>query len=119
MKDIRLGPIESKFADLIWDNEPISSGNLVKLAEKELTWKKSTTYTILRRLSERGLFQNMDGLVTSLISKKEFYSIQSENFVDETFEGSLPKFLTAFTRRNKLSKEEINEIKKIIEGGRG
>lgn len=115
MADTKLGVVETHFADLIWDNEPISSGELVKLCEQELSWKKSTTYTILRRLCERGIFQNIKGTVTSLISKDEFNAAQSEKFVEETFDGSLPKFLTAFSMRKKLSNEEINELQKFID----
>ena len=107
--------VETRFADLIWSNEPITSGELVKLSEKELSWKKSTTYTILRRLCERGIFQNVNGTVSSLISKDEFNAAQSEKFVDETFDGSLPKFLTAFTMRKKLSNEEIDELQRFID----
>lgn len=115
MADMKLGVVETRFADLIWKNEPISSGELVKLCEQELNWKKSTTYTILRRLCERGVFLNNKGIVTSLISKDEFNAVQSEKFVEETFEGSLPKFLTAFSMRKKLSDEEINELQKFID----
>lgn len=115
MADTKLGVVEARFADLIWDNEPISSGELVKLCERELSWKKSTTYTILRRLCERGIFQNIKGTVTSLMSKDVFNAVQSEKFVEETFDGSLPKFLTAFSMRKKLSNEEINELQKFID----
>ena len=114
MQDYKLGEIEKRFADLIWDNEPINSGELVKLAEKELAWKKSTTYTILRRMCERGIFQNKDSVMTSLISRDEFMARKSEQFVDNTFNGSLPKFLTAFSRRKKLSEKEIKEVLNII-----
>ena len=119
MTDARLGAIETRFADLIWENEPISSGELVKICEKELNWKKSTTYTILRRLCERGIFQNNNGTVTSLISKNDFYAMQSERFVEETFEGSLPKFLTAFATRKKLSEKEIEELQRFIDERKG
>lgn len=115
MPDTKLGVVETHFADLIWNNEPISSGELVKLCEKELSWKKSTTYTILRRLCERGIFQNINGVVTSLISKDEFNAAQSEKFVEETFNGSLPKFLAAFSTRKKLSDSEIEELKRLID----
>lgn len=115
MTDTKLGVVETRFAALIWDNEPISSGELVKLCEQELHWKKSTTYTILRRLCERGIFQNINGTVTSQLSKDEFNAVQSEKFVKETFDGSLPRFLTAFTMRKKLSDEEINELQKFID----
>lgn len=119
MTDARLGAIETRFADLIWENEPISSGELVKICEKELNWKKSTTYTVLRRLCERGIFQNNNGTVTSLISKSDFYAMQSERFVEETFEGSLPKFLTAFATRKKLSEKEIEELQRFIDERKG
>lgn len=115
MEDIRLGVVESKFADLIWESEPIPSGELVKLCEKELNWKKPTTYTVLRKLCERGIFKNENGSVSSLISRKEFYAMQSERFVEETFEGSLPAFVAAFTQRKQLSKEEVAELKKLID----
>ena len=115
MGDMRLGAIEAKFADLIWSNEPLSSAELVKLAAQELDWKKSTTYTVLRRLCEKGIFQNEDGTVTSKISKREFYAVQSEQFVDETFDGSLPAFLAAFTTGKALTAAEIAEIQQMID----
>ena len=114
MGDLTMGTIESRFADIIWQKEPVSSTELVKLAQQELGWKKSTTYTVLRRLCERGIFQNQNGTVTSLISRQDFYAVQSEQFVDETFSGSLPAFLTAFTTRKKLSPEEISELEALI-----
>lgn len=119
MNEIRLGPIETRFANLIWANEPLSSGALVKLCEQALGWKKSTTYTVLRRLCQRGLFQNDGGTVRSLLSKTEFYALQSEAFVQETFEGSLPKFLAAFSSRKKLSDQEIDALQKFIDERRG
>lgn len=115
MKNTKLGTIESKFADMIWNNEPISTANLVKLCEKELDWKRTTTYTVLKRLSERGLFQNENGTVTSLVSRNDFYSMKTESFVNETFGGSLPAFLASFASRKKLNKEEIDEIRKLID----
>lgn len=115
MNDIKLGMIESRFADIIWNHEPLSTAELVKLSEQELKWKRTTTYTVLKRLSERGLFQNVNGTVTSLISKKEFYSLQSEKFVEETFHGSLPAFLAAFTARKDLTPEEITQIRQWID----
>ena len=115
MEEIRLGLVESHFADIVWTNEPIHSRDLVKLCDKELDWKKSTTYTVLRKLCERGLFQNQDGIVSSAISREEFYAIQSEQFVEDTFKGSLPSFVAAFCSQKKLSKAEIDELKRIIE----
>lgn len=119
MRDMKLGAIEARFADIIWKNEPISSGELVKICVKELSWKKSTTYTVLRKLCERGIFQNIEGIVSSVISRDDFYAIRSEEFVQETFKGSLPAFLTAFTSRNKLSEQEIFELEHLIKKNRG
>ena len=119
MSELRMGAIESHFADMIWENEPVPSPELVKLAEQELSWKKSTTYTVLKRLCERGIFQNRGGVVTSLISRQDFYAVQSEKFVEETFSGSLPAFLAAFTTRKKLSEEEIAELQALIDQSRG
>ena len=119
MTDYRLGEIEKRFADIIWSREPLSSGKLVELCAEELNWKKSTTYTVLKRVCERGLFQNEGGVVTSLVSREEFYAMQSEKFVEETFSGSLPGFLAAFTTRKKLSEKEIAELEKIIKEQRG
>ena len=93
----------------------LDHAEIVRLAAKEFDWKRTTTYTVLKRLSEKGLFQNDNGTVTSLISRDEFYAGQSEKFVNETFNGSLQMFLAAFTSRKKLTKKEINEIKKMIE----
>ena len=118
MSELRMGAIESRFADMIWENEPVPSPELVKLAEQELNWKKSTTYTVLKRLCERGIFQNQGGVVTSLISRQDFYAVQSEKFVEETFSGSLPAFLAAFTTRKKLSEEEIAELQVLIDQSR-
>ena len=115
MIEYKLGEVEMKFAEIIWENEPLSSGQLVKLCEEKLQWKKSTTYTILRRVCERGLFQNEDGIVTSNVSKMEFLSNKSEQFVEETFQGSLPSFIAAFTSNRKLSDEEVEELKNLIE----
>lgn len=115
MGEIKLAPIESRFADIIWQNEPLTSSTLVKLAEDTLGWKKSTTYTVLKRLCERGIFQNQNGTVTALISKKDFQGMQSEEFINETFQGSLPAFLAAFGSRKKLSRKEITQLESMIQ----
>ena len=117
--DVRLAEVESRFADLIWNNEPLPSRVLAQLAEQELSWKKSTTYTVLKRLCDRGIFRNQDGLVSSLISREAFFAMQSEQFVEQTFCGSLPAFLAAFGSRKKLSDQEVEELQKIIEAMRG
>ena len=115
MKQFKLGEMEMAFAEIIWDNAPVTSGELVKLCEEKLEWKKSTTYTMLKRLCQRELFENDGGTVKVLISKDEFKAAQSEEFLDEHFSGSLPMFLTAFTKHKKLSAKEIEEIKNLID----
>ena len=115
MEKMRLGTIESRFADIVWDRAPLSTSELIKLCEAEFDWKRTTTYTVLKRLSERGIFENDNGTVTVLISKDEFYSMQSEKVVNESFGGSLPAFIAAFTSRQNLSDDEIAEIRAIIE----
>lgn len=115
MSDYQMGAVESKFADIIWENEPISSTELSKRSEEILKWKKSTTYTVLKRLCDKGIFQNNKGTVTSLILKQDFYSLQSEKFVEETFDGSLPAFLAAFSKRKKLSADEVTQLRKMID----
>ncbi|MBE6979830.1 MAG: BlaI/MecI/CopY family transcriptional regulator [Ruminococcaceae bacterium] len=119
MADIRMGPAETQFAEIIWSNEPITSGALSKKAEEALNWKKTTSFTVLKRLCERGIFQNQNGTVTSLISKEEFFARHSEQYVRETFGGSLPAFLAAFGTGKKLSDREIDEMKVLIEKMRG
>ncbi len=118
MADIELGAVQAQFADLIWQYEPISSGDLVKICEKELHWKKPTPYTVLRKLCEKGLFRNTNGTVTSLISRRDFYAAKSERFVEETFAGSLPAFLAAFISRKSLSSSEAEEIQGMIDAFR-
>lgn len=115
MTDWKLGAIESRFADIIWQNEPLSTQMLVKLCENELQWKRTTTYTVLKRLSQRGLFQNENGTVTSLIGRDEFYARQSEQYIDDSFGGSLPAFLSAFSKRKNLTAEEIETLKAMID----
>ena len=116
MEEYKLGIVESKFAHIIWNNEPLTSRELVLLCQEQLDWKKSTTYTVLKKLCEKGLFQNQDGTVTSLITKEEYCARQSERFVEETFDGSLPAFLAAFTHRKNLSPTEIAQIRAMIDG---
>ena len=119
MADIRMGPAETQFAEIIWEHEPIASSVISKYAEEKLSWKKTTSFTVLKRLCERGIFQNQNGMVTSLISKEEFYARHSEAYVQENFGGSLPAFMAAFGTRQKLTDSEIDEMKKLIESMRG
>ena len=119
MSDHHLGEIEARFAEIIWENEPLSSRRLAELALEKLNWKRTTTYTVLKRLCDKGLFQNQGGTVTALVSREEFYARQSERFVEDTFQGSLPAFLAAFGSRKKLSDSEIDQLQRIIDGMRG
>ena len=118
MAGYKLGEVEMQFAELIWEHEPVSSGELVRLCADRFHWKKSTMHTVLRRICEKGLFQNQGGQVTSLVSRADFFAKQSESFVEETFQGSLPCFLAAFTSRKKISQQEFEEIRRIIEENR-
>ena len=115
MIQYKLGPVEASFAAIIWDNEPLTSAELVKLCQEKLRWKKSTTYTVLRRLCQRGLFQNENGTVTSLVGREDFAARQSREFVDEAFGGSLPKFLAAFSGGRGLTDEEAAQLQKLID----
>ena len=115
MTDYTLGMVESRFADLVWSRAPITTRELVELCRKELNWKRTTTYTVLKKLGDQGLFQLAEGTVTALVSREEYYAAQSEKFVDESFNGSLPAFLAAFTSQKKLSKSEIDEIRRMID----
>ncbi|MCM1143567.1 MAG: BlaI/MecI/CopY family transcriptional regulator [Blautia sp.] len=119
MQEYKLAEGEARFAELIWREEPISSPELVKLCEKEFQWKKSTTYTVLKKLCERGIFQNEKTIVTSLISKEEFYSLKSQKFVEESFGGSIPRFLTAFMNGKKLTAQQAEELKNVIDSFQG
>lgn len=118
MADYHLGEIESIFADIIWSNAPLTSRLLAELAEQRLRWKRTTTYTVLKRLCDRGLFQNQGGTVTALVSREEFYARQSEQYVQDAFQGSLAAFLAAFGSRKKLDDREIDEIQKLIDSMR-
>ena len=118
MIDIELGAVQERFADLVWANEPIASGELVRICEKELQWKKPTTYTVLRKLCEKGLLQNTDGIVTARISREEFYAKKSEQIVQGSYQGSLPAFVAAFVSRNSLSAGEADEIRQMIDAFR-
>ncbi|MBE5901673.1 MAG: BlaI/MecI/CopY family transcriptional regulator [Lachnospiraceae bacterium] len=119
MAEIQLGVVESRFAELIWEREPITSHELVKLTAEEFGWARTTTHNVIRKLCEKGLFQNNKGTVTSVLSREEFYARQSRQFVENSFAGSLPAFLSAFTKGTRLTEEEAEEIRKIIEEAKG
>ena len=113
--EIELGEVQATFADIIWAHEPIGSGELVKICEKELNWKKPTTYTVLRKLCEKGLFRNENGIVTSVLSREAYNASKSEKFVEDTFNGSLPAFIAAFISNKKISSKEAEEIQRMID----
>lgn len=106
---------EYRFCLILWRNEPINSTKLAKLCKEELGWSRTTTYTVIKRLSDRGVVKNENATVTALVSKEEVQLSQMEEMMEKTFEGSLPAFLAAFARRQALSLEEEEEIRRIIE----
>ena len=114
MDELKLGTIESRFADLVWQNAPLSTKELVMLCEQELSWKRTTTYTVLKKLCEKGIFKTENSRVSALISRRDFYAMQSEKFVEDTFDGSLPAFIAAFASRKKPTDAEIEEIQRMI-----
>lgn len=118
MADFEIGAVQERFADIVWANEPVGSGELVKICERELNWKKPTTYTVLRKMCEKGLFKNENGVVSSLVSKEEFYSRKSLDIVSESYDGSLPAFIAAFISRRELTKAEADEIQRMIDAFR-
>ena len=118
MEKTKLGPVESRFADLIWARAPVSTTELIALAKSELEWKRTTTYTVLKRLCERGIFELTEGIVTAKVSREEFYARQSRDYVQEAFDGSLPAFVAAFSRSRKLKPEEIEALQKLIDESR-
>lgn len=115
MKDFELGAIQERFADIVWAHEPIASGELAKICERELNWKRPTTYTVLRKLCEKGLLQNRDGVVASLVPREEFYSAKSQQIVEDSYRGSLPAFVASFISGKSISAEEAEEIQKMID----
>lgn len=115
MEQLKLCESEYRFASIVWENEPLGSGELVKICEQELGWKKSTTYTILKKLCERGILQNENTMVASLIKQEQVQKFESEQFINRTFRGSLPQFITAFMNDKTLSKQQADELKKLID----
>lgn len=115
MKEMQMGAVEARFADLIWQNEPITAAELAKRAGEVLGWKKTTAYTVLKRLCDKEIFKTVDGVVTSCLSRADYDALQSEKFIEEQFEGSLPAFLAAFSARKTLSAEEIDALRRMID----
>lgn len=114
MIELQMGANESKFADIIWEHEPITAAELAKYGDSVMHWKKTTSYTVLKRLCDKGIFHNDKGMVTACVSRQEFYAMQSEKFVNDTFDGSLPAFLAAFTKRKQLSAKEVEELRRLV-----
>ncbi len=115
MPELQMGTVEARFAKLIWDNEPITAAALAKLADRELKWKKTTAYTALKRLCDKGIFRNDSGTVTSLLSQVEFHALQSRQFLEETYDGSLPAFLAAFAGSRSISPDDLREIRNMLD----
>ena len=115
MEEMRLGMVEAHFADIVWQHAPLSTKELVALCERELNWKRTTTYTVLKKLCERGIFATENSTVSALVSREEFYAIQSEKFVEDTYAGSLPAFIAAFATRKRPSEQELDEIRRMLD----
>lgn len=115
MEERKLAEVESRFADIVWEHAPLSTKDLIQLCEKELNWKRTTTYTVLKKLCQREIFQMEDGMVTALLTRDAFYAICSEQFVQKNFDGSLPSFVAAFASRKQLTAQEIAEIRELID----
>ena len=115
MEEYKLIDAEYKFVSIIWDNEPINSTELVRLCADKLGWKKSTTYTVLKKLCKRNILQNRDATVTALAKRQDVQRYESKAVLEKAFDGSLPRFLTAFLGDRKISKQEAEELKRIIE----
>ena len=122
--ELRMGANEMKFAEIVWEAAPVSSMQLAELAKDRLGWAKTTTYTVLRRLCDKGIFKNENTLVSAILSPDEYHALRTEQFVDAEYGGSLPAFVAAFSRRKKLSGDEIAELKALVaaferDGGEG
>lgn len=119
MEKIKIFEAEYKFMNIIWDNEPVGSPELVMLANEQLGWKKSTTYTVLRRLSERGAIENNNTVVTSLVTREEVMYMESQEHINKIYEGSMKLFFSTFLKKEKLSDDELDELKNIIDKYKG
>lgn len=115
MNELKLGMVEARFADIVWQNAPMTTRELVSLCQQQLCWKRTTTYTVLKKLCDRGIFQTEDSTVRVLISKASFYAIQSEQFVSDNFDGSLPAFIASFTARKAPSAQELQQIRQLLD----
>ena len=119
MEIYKLGEMEKRLADLIWANAPMTSKKLTELCADAFGWKRTTTYTMLKRLCDRGIFANENGTIIVLMAKEDFTLAQSQNFINETFDGSLPMFLTLFSKNKAMKKEDIDRLQQLIDSYRG
>jgi len=115
MRRVKLGDMEAAFANIVWETEPVASGKLAKIAGERLGWKVTTSFTVLKRICDKGFFRNDHGTVTAVVPREKYYSDYGEFFVDEAYHGSLPAFVAAFTKRRELKKDELEELKNMIE----
>ncbi len=115
MSEIQLGALEFKFAEIVWENEPVNTVTLCKLAAEKLNWHKSTTYTVLRRICAKGIFRNDNSTVTSILNREEYFTSRSRCVVNEEFEGSLPAFIAAFTKKEKLTPEQAAALRSLVD----
>lgn len=115
MEEMKLGVVEARFADIVWENAPMTTRQLVEICAKALNWKRPTTYTVLRKLCERGFFKMENSLVSVCIDREDYYAMRGEQLVDTAFDGSLPAFIAAFAARKQLTADEVEEIKKLVD----
>ena len=115
MKIPKIHESEYRFCLILWEYEPVTAVELVKLCQEQLGWKRTTTYTVIKRLGERGILKNENGQITSLISKEEAQACEIDELVEKKFEGSVPAFIAAFTKRTKISEKELDEMQKMID----
>ena len=115
MESPKIFESEYRFCLILWEHEPVSSGKLVQLAKEQLGWSKATTYTVIRRLAQRGVLKNENTIVTALVSKEEAQKSRLEEMVEETFEGSMPAFIAAFSKGKRLSREEVEQLRQLID----
>ena len=115
MKIPKIHESEYRFCLILWEHEPVTAVELVKLCQEQLGWKRTTTYTVIKRLGERGILKNENGQITSVISKEEAQACEIDELVEKKFEGSVPAFIAAFTKRTKISEKELDEVQKMID----
>ena len=115
MPEMQMGAIEARFADIIWSRAPLTAAELARLAQGELGWKKTTSYTALKRLCDKGIFRNDKGLITAMLTREQFYALQSQRFVEQTYDGSLPAFIAAFAQRKAISRADLEEIRQMLD----